>query len=1119
MNARILTVLIFVVNIIGYSQSLDLKKISDSLSAIDDFKQKKINQFQSVRANSGLPSSDLMVDVKNGHPLYRAPLNANAAITTGASKLQSGILGFNLTGKGFTIGVWDDGKVKEHIELDNRIISSENAAVQNHATHVAGTLIASGVNPNAKGMAPQATVADWYFDNDEAEIAAQARSDQSTLLFSNHSYGQIAGWYVSNNAWVWAGDPAISADEDFYFGFYGDRAKALDQIVSLAPYSTIVWAAGNDRGEPGNGTHPPDCNKGTGYDCIIPDAVGKNIITVGAVNRVLNYTNAASVSMSSFSSWGPTDDGRIKPDLVGDGVDLYSLSADGVNTYAFSSGTSMATPNVTGSLVLLQELYSRIHGGNKMRASTLKAVAIHSAKEAGAFPGPDYRFGWGLLDAEAAAKIVLQEDGLTTTIQELTLINGEKKEWTLTPKANQKITATITWTDPAGKPVADALDPTDLMLVNDLDIKITDDAGNEFLPWILDPGIPSQGATRGNNFRDNVEKVELDLPQLKNYKLTVNHKKQLSGGKQDFSLVLTYQSINTTAQTYYWVGDTGTWSDPTHWSMNSGGVTSNKVPGAGDNVIIDENSFDGVGLNQINFSQDQSIGSLIWLCTKASGMSLNTHKINIGKLISIGTENFQWYSRGNVQCNSSTGNLNFLNSDLALMDININGGNWVLYGNLNLNKLSVIEGALEVKSAQLKMMDLVVNSTKNKTFNLVNSEIELTHGSEINSLLLTLNSVDNSKIKVKSDPVTFNWQGVKWPGSLVIEQGNAIINGDNFFKRIELSGKAAFTGTNELDSVLIIALSDVLFSSGKTQTINNMRISNGVSASLHSPAASSIVFTNHTKYCFDNLAISNVEAKGNAVVNAGINSTLVNASGWLKQNCADVLFSDFTVKYPCENGLTQFTDRSSGTPQQWSWIFPGAVTAQSRQAYFPFAAAGTYPVTLTVSNGSASNSFTGSVMIGTNTLQDNEVVVNGDELFSFNQSLTYQWLKNEIQIPSQTSRSYAYNGQEGVYSVLTFNNECNRISNRVTITGIEANSLTPKIYPNPADEEITIDSNGESVSANLIDLFGRVLLSVKSDSPAVQLPVTNLTEGVYLIEVVISKKRYRERVIINHNKR
>lgn len=90
-----------------------------------------------------------------------------------------------------------------------------------------------------------------------------------------------------------------------------------------------------------------------GFDCIGQEEVTKNILTVGAVKEVLDYQEPDNVKMSSFSCWGPCDDGRIKPDIVGKGVDVYS-TYDGSNSdYGVSQGTSFSSSNVTGSMVLL----------------------------------------------------------------------------------------------------------------------------------------------------------------------------------------------------------------------------------------------------------------------------------------------------------------------------------------------------------------------------------------------------------------------------------------------------------------------------------------------------------------------------------------------------------------------------------------------------------------------------------------------------------------------------------------------------------------------------------------------------------------------------------------------
>ena len=87
--------------------------------------------------------------------------------------------------------------------------------------------------------------------------------------------------------------------------------------------------------------------------------------------------------MSAYSSWGPTDDGRIKPDLVGTGDAILSSSANGDDAYSTLTGTSVSAPNVAGSLLLLQEFYARQTYGFTMRAATLKGLVLHTANEAG----------------------------------------------------------------------------------------------------------------------------------------------------------------------------------------------------------------------------------------------------------------------------------------------------------------------------------------------------------------------------------------------------------------------------------------------------------------------------------------------------------------------------------------------------------------------------------------------------------------------------------------------------------------------------------------------------------------------------------------------------------------
>src|SRR5262249_32640354 len=149
----------------------------------------------------------------------------------------------------------------------------------------------------------------------------------------------------------------------------------------------------------GTGVQPPAVDT---FDCLASYTCAKNILTVGAVTKINNndnlnngWTQVSDVQLASFSGCGPTDDGRIKPDVVGCGVFIFSSISDSAKAYGYLSGTSMATPNVSGSLLLVQQHFNNLKG-RFMRSSTLKGLAIHTADEAGN-AGPDYSFGWGLI--------------------------------------------------------------------------------------------------------------------------------------------------------------------------------------------------------------------------------------------------------------------------------------------------------------------------------------------------------------------------------------------------------------------------------------------------------------------------------------------------------------------------------------------------------------------------------------------------------------------------------------------------------------------------------------------------------------------------------------------------
>ncbi|PJJ84278.1 S8 family serine peptidase [Mucilaginibacter auburnensis] len=499
-----------------------------------------------------------------GFPVYLVTHNnTTAAATSGTNQLQpGGSAGLNLSGSSAFLNgkfaMWDGGNILvTHQEFNGKTITlGDNSSAIDHATHVAGTLTAKGVYAPAKGMAFGAnTLSTFDFNNDIAEMSAAA----SNLLLSNHSYGEVGGWNYNSSdlRWEWSGLPGDNVD--YKFGFYGQRTRDFDRIAHNAPYYLIVESAGNNRNSNGpavgqpyygyasaanqsfvnKGPRPADISNNDGYDIITVTGNAKNILTVGAINPLpFGPSIGSDISIASFSSWGPTDDGRIKPDLVADGVNMLSTSSNGVQSYSMLSGTSFSAPTVTGSLLLLQEYYAQKNGSNFMRAATLKGLACHTALDAGR-PGPDYIYGWGLLNMPKAAQAIT-ENGDKSVISERVLTQGQLQTFTVTASGNGPLIATISWTDVEGAPTTEGtINSRVPKLINDLDIRISDGV-NTFRPWVLDPSQPSQPAIQGDNILDNIEQIYIPgaVPG-KNYIVTISNKGTLQGGSQAYSVIIT----------------------------------------------------------------------------------------------------------------------------------------------------------------------------------------------------------------------------------------------------------------------------------------------------------------------------------------------------------------------------------------------------------------------------------------------------------------------------------------------------------------------------------------------------------------------------------------------------
>jgi len=512
-----------------------------------------------VRIDNGKRVIELM-HLEDGRPVYYCTDNDDAAISTAADLVRN-TSPYNANGASHIAGVWDGGAVlSTHQEFGLRVTVKDGSSSHYHATHVGGTIGASGVVTRAMGMAPSVNIESYDWTSDESEMASRAMSyagEPNTVQISNHSYGTVAGWDNDESPVRWYGLWGYRESDDF--GQYNSTARSWDEVCYNAPYYLPFKSAGNDRNDdaPSNGTtfeylngtwktksydsDTDPCDDGWdngGFDTIPTYGNAKNIMTVGSVNDAETSGGPRDITkatMSSFSGWGPTDDGRIKPDIVANGASLYSCDDDYNSDYATMSGTSMSTPNASGSGLLLIDYYGQIFPGQAMRASTIKALIIHTADDLGN-TGPDYSFGWGLMNTKAAADVIgngkIREGFLDG--------NDPNCTYEITLDANSPVRITMCWTDPQASSVS-GVDNDSPRLINDLDLRIVDPCGAVYYPYILDPANPAHTATTGDNTLDNVEQVYIQSAPAGTYTVEVTHKTALTNDQQYYSLISNVQ--------------------------------------------------------------------------------------------------------------------------------------------------------------------------------------------------------------------------------------------------------------------------------------------------------------------------------------------------------------------------------------------------------------------------------------------------------------------------------------------------------------------------------------------------------------------------------------------------
>jgi hypothetical protein len=253
-------------------------------------------------------------------------------------------------------------------------------------------------------------------------------------------------------------------------------------------------------------------------------------MTIGALN-------SNNDSVTSFTSWGPCDDGRLKPDVSAPGCQsggdnsVTSCSSDG--GYTGKCGTSMASPTAAGvSALVLQQYRETFPSNPDFRNSLLRAIMAQTAVDLGN-PGPDYQTGYGSIRAQPAVDLIIEE-----RLDEDAVSQGEVYTFTVDVDSGEDLKVTLAWDDPAGTPDVNPV------LVNDLDLRIIGPDSTVYLPWTLDPDNPGLPAVRtARDGTNDIEQVKIDGAGAGTYAVEVIGFNVAQGPEQPFGIAMSHAPL------------------------------------------------------------------------------------------------------------------------------------------------------------------------------------------------------------------------------------------------------------------------------------------------------------------------------------------------------------------------------------------------------------------------------------------------------------------------------------------------------------------------------------------------------------------------------------------------
>ena len=333
-------------------------------------------------------------------------------------------------------------------------------------------------------------------------------------------------------------------------------------------------------------------------------------------------------------------------------------------------------------------------------------------------------------------------------------------------------------------------------------------------------------------------------------------------------------------------------------------------------------------------------------------------------------------------------------------------------------------------------------------------------------------------------------------------------------------GGLELSGNNRIAELLLDKGSLTYLQGGSEQVIEGFEVKSSADdmVLLHSMSdePAKIRHDKYVKFCFDYMDIYNVIAGGRAVYGSGENSVLSGeTTGWNPGPCEDLLFARFEVEYPCDHAQTRFVDKSDGKIQSRFWSFGDEAVSGDTSVFinpvYTYRSPGTYLVSLTISGNADETSTEREITIIENTLAKNEIITDHstNRYVSAETAPNYQWYLDGLPIPGATGRTLDMNDYTGEIRVLLTDDKCNRFSEKLIVTTIEATPYGEALllYPNPVTSYLNIELTGSftgEVQFEIIDLSGKVIGSYRQFKHGETLNITlsgDWRPGYYLVRI------------------